>query len=66
MLTIFEKIEKGFIDLANTNNDKTLIMAYLKQAYNEGVEDRKEEVKGNLLDVYKAIDIFLENGDRRT
>ena len=66
MLTIFEKIEKGVIDLANTNNDKTLIMAYLKQAYNEGVEDRKEEVKGNLRGVYKAIDIFLENGNEET
>ena len=61
MLTIFEKIEKGYIDLSDTNNNESLIMAYLKQAYHDGIEAGKKEVNDNLRKVYEVIDMFLEN-----
>ncbi|TYQ29433.1 hypothetical protein PseudUWO311_00615 [Pseudanabaena sp. UWO311] len=63
MLTIFEKIERGHVNLSDTNNDKDLIMFYLKQAYNEGIQAGKEEVRVNMDNIYRAIYIFLENGN---
>ena len=61
MKSIFQKIESGHIDLSATDNNKTLIMAYLKIAFNEGLEAGKAETKAKLNDVSKAINIFLEN-----
>lgn len=59
--SIFQKIENGQIDLSTTNNNTNLIMAYLKVAFNEGVEAGKAETKEKLKDVYEAIDTFFED-----
>ena len=61
--SIFQKIEDGQIDLSTTGNNKNLIMAYLKTAFNEGVEAGKAETRERLKDVYKAIDTFFEDGN---
>ena len=46
MLTIFEKIKQDKIDLTGFNeHQKSLIMAMLKLAFNDGINYHKQEIR---------------------
>ena len=46
-----------------TEENKNFLSAMMKMAFNDGIEVGKAEVRENLTGIYKAIDIFLENGN---
>ena len=46
-----------------TEEQKTLMSFFMKNAFNDGIEAGKAEVRENLSGVYKAIDVFFENGN---
>lgn len=52
-------------DLSDWSEDHKLFLSgMMKMAFNDGIDVGKAEVKENLDGIYKAIDIFLENGNQ--
>lgn len=59
----FERLR--FCDLSDWTEDQQIFMSgMMKMAFNDGIEVGKAEVRENLTGVYKAIDIFMENGNQ--
>lgn len=61
-ISAFERLKR--LDLFDwTEDQKSVMSGMMKMAFTDGIEIGKAEVKQNLEGVYKAIDVFLENGN---